>query len=368
VRILYLSGLIDTPTRLLIEHTARRPGVSAAVLSDCEASRRRMTPRVECAELRSRGKIDFAAMRELRRRIVAGRFDVVHAMSSRFLANALLATQRMPNAPAICAFMGHVGKFSRWNLIHRLTFLHPRVAAIWCNCHAVIEPLVRAGVTRSKCTTVYSGLPWNDRPPGPDDAIRRELGLPADAVVVGFAGNMRPVKGVDILLRAALLLKDEPKIRWLLLGHVKDQGVVRLLDHPDLRGRVHALGWRDDAERLLEAMDIFAMPSRSEGFSRAITEAMERGLCPVATRVGGTPELIRDGVEGLLTPPEDAAALAAAIRRLAHDAALRSRLAAAARQRIRSDLTIESMVDPMMAMYDAALANLRPSHFQRRAA
>jgi glycosyltransferase involved in cell wall biosynthesis len=368
VRILYLSSFIDTPTRLLIEQAARRRGVTAAVLSDCEASRRRVAPHVECAEFRSRGKIDFAAVNELRARIVAGRFDLVHAMSSRFLANTLLATRRLPSAPPICAFMGHVGKFSRLNPIHRLTFQHPRVAAIWCNCYAVIEPLVRAGVTRSKCKAIYSGHPYSDRPPTPDQDVRRELGLPADAIVVGFAGNMRPVKGVDVLLRAALALKNEPAIRWLLLGRVEDKGVAQLLDQPDLRGRVLALGWREDAERLLGAMDIFAMPSRSEGFSRAITEAMERGLCPVATRVGGTPELVRDGVEGLLTPPDDVPAFAAAIRGLAHDAPLRTRLAAAARERIRTDLTIENMVDPMMAMYEAALANSGPLSSQRRAA
>ena len=368
MRILYLSSLIDTPTRLLIERVALGGGASAAVLSDCDKSRTRVAPHVACEAFRSRGKADLSAARELRTRIVEEKFDLIHAMSSRYLANSLLATRGMKNGPPVCGFMGHVGRFSRWNLIHRLTFLHPRLAAIWCNCRAVVEPLARAGVAESKCHVVYAGHPSSARPAGPDLGLRRELGLPADAVVVGFAGNMRRVKGVDVLLKAALALRDEPSVHWLLLGRVEDDEVARLLAHADLKGRMHALGWRDDAERLLGAMDVFAMPSRSEGFSRAITEAMERGLCPVATRVGGTPELVRDGVDGLLTPPEDVGALAAAIRRLAHDPALRRRLSAAARERIRTELTIERMVDRMNEMYDRVLApRARPSRFEEAA-
>jgi glycosyltransferase involved in cell wall biosynthesis len=252
--------------------------------------------------------------------------------------------------------MGHIGRFSRWNAVHRMTYLHPRLAAIWCNCRAVAEPLARAGVPQENLFAIYSGHPFCDRAStGPALDVRRELGLPASSMVVGFAGNMRPVKGVDVLLKAALRLKDEPSIHWLLLGRVEDEGVAKQLADPDLQGRVHALGWRDDAERLLGAMDVFCMPSRSEGFSRAITEAMERGLCPVVTHVGGTPELVRAGVDGLIVAPDDDAALASAIGHLARQPALRQSLAASARERIRTELTIEQMVSQMMGMYRTVL-------------
>lgn len=206
-----------------------------------------------------------------------------------------------------------------------------------------------------KLFTIYPGHPSADRPPAPDRGVRQELGLPDDATVVGFAGNMRRVKGVDVLLKAALELQSERSIHWLLLGRVEDPRVARLAARPEIRDRVHLLGWRDDAPRLMTAMDLFAMPSRSEGFSRAITEAMELGLCVVATLAGGTPELVRDELDGLLTPKDDSAALAAAIRRLAHDEPLRRRMAESARQRVRTEFTIERMTERTLAMYRAAL-------------
>ncbi len=331
MRVLYVSSWIDKPTALLVEQATLRPDFSAAVLCDRQRNPDEFSERIVRGDFRSRGKIDFTAIHALRSRIVGGRFDVVHTMSSRLLANVLLATRGLDRAPAICGFVGHIGRYSRWSAADRLTYLHPRLAGVTCNCQAAANPLATSGVPREKLFTIYMGHPFRPRPAPPDLAVRRELGIPADALVVGFAGNMRPVKGADLLLQAAIDLGGDASIHWLLAGRIEDQRVARLAEHPAIRQRVHAVGWRDDVERVMTAMDVFAMPSRSEGFSRAILEAMELGLCVVATHVGGTPELVRDGVDGLLTPPSDAAALAAAIRRLVVDARLRKGLAASAR-------------------------------------
>jgi glycosyltransferase involved in cell wall biosynthesis len=365
MRVLYLAGWVDVSTRLLIERVAAHDGVGATVLTTCDKSPRCFSDRVAVERFRSRGKLDFGAVRQLRHCIDAGGYDVVHALSSRLLANALLATRSSPNGPAICGFMGHVSRFSSFNPVHRLTYLHPRLAAVSCNCRAVGEPLIRGGVAKERLYTIYGGLEPTSPMLDESSVVRDELGIPRDSLVVGFAGNMRRVKGVDLLFQAALQLKDLPQLHWLLLGRVEDARVSRLAEHPEIRDRVHCLGWRDDAVRLMTAMDVFAMPSRSEGLCRAIMEAMALGLCPVATAVGGTPELIRNGVDGLVVPPGDAAALASAIRRVADDAALRRRLACSARERILRDFTIERMVEGTLAMYRAALAR---EHCGRRRA
>jgi glycosyltransferase involved in cell wall biosynthesis len=356
MRVLYVSSWIDTPTGLLVEQATLRADFSAAILCDRSRNPDEFSERIARDDFRSRGKIDFTAIRELRGRIVDGQFDVVHAQSSRLLANVMAATYGLDRAPLVCGFVGHIGRYSRWSAVHRLTYLHPRLAAVSCNCDAAAEPLARSGVPREKLFTIYAGQPFRQRPTPPDLGVRRELGIPEGALVVGFAGNMRPVKGADLLLKAAIELASNASIHWLLAGRIEDQQVARLAEHPAIRGRVHALGWRDDMERVMTAMDVFAMPSRSEGFSRAIMEAMELGLCPVATRVGGTPELVRDGVDGLVTRPGDAAALAAAIRRLAADGSLRRRLAASARERIRTEFTMERMVDQTLSMYRTLMA------------
>ncbi len=367
MRALFVSSWIDTPTRLAAEQIALRGDAHVAVLCDRVRNPEEFGERIERGDFRSRGKLDFAAIGELRGWLAEKHFDVVHAQSSRLLSNVLLATRGMRNAPAVCGFVGHIGQYSRWNAVHRLTYLHRRLSGVSCNCDAAAEALARSGVPREKLFTIYAGYPFRERPAPPDLAVRRELGVPAEALVVGFAGNMRPVKGVDLLLQAAIELADIGSIHWLLAGRVEDRVVARLLEHPAIRGRVHALGWRDDMERVMTAMDIFAMPSRSEGFSRAIMEAMELGLCPVVTRVGGTPELVRDGIDGLVTPPNNAPAIAAAIRRLAGDAQLRKKLASSARERIKRDFTVQRMVDDTLAMYRAVLER-RSAAPMRRAA
>jgi len=364
MRILFLSSWIDTPTRLLVERVADRAGVVATVLSDRRRNPEEFDPRVGRGDFRSRGKLDLVAIAALRQRLIDGRYDIVHAMSSRLLANALVATRGIAATPAVCGFVGHIGSYSRWRPADRLTYLHPRIAAVSCNCQAAAEPLARSGVPREKLVTIYAGQPFVERPAPPDRTVRRELGIPEDALVIGFAGNIRPVKRVDLLLQAAGQLADQTSIHWLLAGRLEDARVERLVRRSEIRQRVHCLGWRDDVARVMTAMDVFAMPSRSEGFSRAIVEAMELGLCPVATAVGGTPELVRDGVDGLIVPPNDADALTLAIRRLAGDPLLRSTLAVSARERIRTTFTIEQMVEKTHAMYRAVLA----SRTQRAAA
>jgi glycosyltransferase involved in cell wall biosynthesis len=366
MRVLYLAGWVDVSTRLLIERVAAQDGVWATVLTTCDKSPQCFSDRVAVERFRSRGKLDLGAVRDLRHSIDAGGYDVVHALSSRLLANTLLATRSLPHAPAVCGFMGHVSRFSSYNPVHRMTYLHPRLAAVSCNCRAVAEPLIRSGAAEKKLFTIYGGLEPTVQKSVDSSVVRDELGIPRDALIVGFTGNMRRVKGVDVLLQAALQLKDLPPLHWLLLGRVEDARVARLAERREIRDRVHCLGWRDDAARLMAAMDIFAMPSRSEGLCRAIMEAMALGLCPVATTVGGTPELIRDGVDGLVVPSGDASALASAIRRVAGDTELRKRLACSARQRIRSDFTIERMVEGTLGMYRAVLA--RECGGRRRAA
>jgi glycosyltransferase involved in cell wall biosynthesis len=115
-------------------------------------------------------------------------------------------------------------------------------------------------------------------------------------------------------------------------------------------------------------MDIFAMPSRSEGFSRGMMEAMELGLCPLATRVGGTPEMVRDGVDGLIVPPDNAGAIAQAVRRLALAPEFRRSFAASARARIESTFTVDQMVAGTLAMFRSVASCERHEPSTTRAA
>lgn len=120
--------------------------------------------------------------------------------------------------------------------------------------------------------------------------------------------------------------------------------------------RVRFLGRRSDIDRLLNAADFFVLPSDIEGLPLSILEAMAHGLAIVASDVGGIPEIIQQGINGLLVPPGDDAALAAAIRRVTIDPALRRRLGDAARERASTTFSLSAMVDKYDQVYDDALA------------
>ena len=123
-----------------------------------------------------------------------------------------------------------------------------------------------------------------------------------------------------------------------------------------LTGRVHFLGVRRDVPVVLRAADVFTLPSLSEGASITLMEAMAAGLPSVATGVGGMPEIMRDGVDGLLVPRQDPEKLAAAFRTLASDEALRARMGAAARARAEAEYRLDQTVARYMSLYERCMA------------
>ena len=162
--------------------------------------------------------------------------------------------------------------------------------------------------------------------------VREALGIERDVPVVICVARFDPVKGVDLLIeawreiastipQAVLLLVGDGPLREALAERIRATG---------LDTSVRFLGYRSDVEAVLRAADLCVVPSRSEGFSLAALEAMATGLPVVATRVGGLPEVVRDGETGVLVEPDNPPALAKAVIRLLADATLRTALAAAA--------------------------------------
>ena len=137
-------------------------------------------------------------------------------------------------------------------------------------------------------------------------------------------GNIRRVKGHDIFIRAAAIIAQRfPRARFSIAGEVLEpqyfQELLMLINSLGLADRFHFEGGVTDLPSFLAEADIFVLPSRSEGFSNALIEAMAASLPVVATRVGGNPEAVEDGVTGLLVPPEDPDALADALQELLSD-------------------------------------------------
>lgn len=187
------------------------------------------------------------------------------------------------------------------------------------------------------------------------ERIRRELGIPAEARVVGTVGRHDPVKDYPTLLRAfAAVASNAPDARLVFCGDGPVNGDLRRLA-AELRiaDRTVFTGFRDDVPDVLSAMDVFALPSVTEGMSNAVLEAMASRLPTVATRVGGNGELVIHGVTGTLVPCTAPERFADALAPLVADPAASVRMGAAARRRAEERFSLDGMVRAYESMYEA---------------
>jgi glycosyltransferase involved in cell wall biosynthesis len=188
----------------------------------------------------------------------------------------------------------------------------------------------------------------------PGRAVRRELGLPEGWPVIGLVGRLDHWgKGHKELFTAMARLRERHPVHALIVGGGRREAEVReLAASLGLAGAVHFLGPRRDVPDLLSAMDILVLPSHTEGFGRALVEAMAAGLPVIATRVGGMPEVVTDGENGLLIPPRDAGALAEALERLLADPAWAQHLGAKARDHVREHFSLDRLGREINEIYE----------------
>jgi glycosyltransferase involved in cell wall biosynthesis len=215
-------------------------------------------------------------------------------------------------------------------------------------------------VNPDKVITIYNGIdirPFQAVPAEVRPSLRRSLGIPGEALVIGFTGRLNPVKGLLELLDVLPGLFDGYPQIWLLLvgdGELRADLETRARQL-SIAGRVRFTGARQDIPELLSAMDIFVLPSRWEGFSNSVMEAMAGGLPVAAIAVGGIPELVIDGETGLLAPPGEYPQLANLLSRLITDPALRKRLGQAGQRRIAAHFTLEQNVRQTCQVYEDLL-------------
>jgi glycosyltransferase involved in cell wall biosynthesis len=193
--------------------------------------------------------------------------------------------------------------------------------------------------------------------PTPGRDLRAELGL-GSGPVIGAVGALRAQKAYDVLIRAVADLRAGcPGLRVLIAGDGAEEARLKVsIGELGLQETVLLLGRRLDVADVLAALDIAVCSSRFEGSPLAVMEYMEAGLPIVATRVGGVPDLIDDGVHGLLVEPEDPAALAGAVRSLLEDRERARAMGARARERRRSEFDLDVMVHNIEALYEELLA------------
>ncbi len=233
------------------------------------------------------------------------------------------------------------------------------VDGVVVNCDAMRRHLVEDEGTRSdRIHICYNGVDTGVYFAAPAE---RPLNL-SGRVVIGVVCGLRPEKGLDTLIKAfASVLAESPELRLLIVGSGSEERALKELAMGlGVMASCHFEPGTQDVVRWLRYIDIFVLPSLSEALSNSLMEAMACGCCPVASRVGGNPELVTPGRNGLLFEAADPDGLANCLRTLVADADLRRRMADASKNRIHTEFTHRVASDRMGEIYESMLAKLRP--------
>ncbi len=212
---------------------------------------------------------------------------------------------------------------------------------------------------RCRWTVLQNGIDVDAFQVGaPNAATKAALGLDRDRPVVGSVGRLERRKGHDVLLAAAERLRSRrPAPQWLVVGDGPDAAALRSLASAlGVDGAVRFTGTLDDVRPALAAMDVFALPSREEGMSNALMEAMAAGRPIVATDVGGNGEVLDRGRLGVLVPSDDAIGLGDAIGALLDQPERAAALGRAARDQVAARWGARTRVAELEAFYDRRLA------------
>ncbi len=196
---------------------------------------------------------------------------------------------------------------------------------------------------------VHRFQPLTDR-----QAVRREWGIPPEAIVIGSAGRLEPIKDYPTLLTAfaRLLNQVTHRCELLLIGDgAERESLHRAAWALGIADHVRLLGWQENMPRLLNTLDVFTLTSRREGMSNAILEAMACGLPIVATAVGGNPELVRHGVHGSLITPRNVPELTRALLDMTRSASTRTAMGQRSRQRAVHEFSLERTTQRYARMY-----------------
>lgn len=299
----------------------------------------------------------------------AGRTQIVHSYN--FYANVFsIPAARLAGVPCVIASIRDMGAY--------MTKVQQKAQKLVCryadrvvvNAGAIRDWLVAQGYAPEKISLIRNGLDLSKYGTRNDGAVlRHQFWIPPHVPLVVMLSRLNPQKGIDQFLEAAAIVRQRcPRAHFLVVGEafINTDGVFRpdqvyrkILEQKAIQlgisDHTRFTGMRSDVAEILGASAVSVLPSFSEGISNTLLESMAAGASVVATRVGGTPEIIEDGKHGLLVPPGDSRALAEAICAVLEQPLLAGRLSHDARKRVEAEFSFDNMVRETEGLYEALL-------------
>ncbi|HMF96680.1 MAG TPA: glycosyltransferase [Vicinamibacterales bacterium] len=326
--------------------------------------RRRAAEGLDLIPLAPRTEVDLSAAWRLSRLVNGLAPDIIHAHDPHGVAMAALAlsigrgTRSGGRQPALVVsrrvdFHLKGNSLSRWK--------HRQVDCFIAASDAIRQMLVADGVPAERTVTVHEGIDVEHVLAAPPVNVHETFFLPHGAPVVGNVAALVPHKGQRYLIEAAhLVVRQVPDARFVILGEGELRELLEKQVHEHhLEKHVLLPGFRTDVLGCIRSVDLFVMSSVTEGLGTSLLDAMAASRPIVATSAGGIPEIVENGVNGLLVPPRDAPSLAAAIVRALKDPALRQQLGAAGFARVNERFTVERMVEATAAAYQRIVSSVR---------
>src|SRR5499427_5703181 len=297
----------------------------------------------------------------LRETMIEKRIAVLHTHD--FYSGALGVTAARLCGVKVIAAQRHLRLSDRRIHDWGTRYIHRLATLLLVNAEGIRDHILKMGSARpGKIVVIHNGLDASPQNETDARALRErrravllaELGLGADAKIVGCVAGLKPVKGHHYLLEAAAkVMEADPRVHLVLAGdgELRDE-IAALARRLGIGARTRLLGHREDSAQLAAAFDVAVLASLSEGLPNSVMEAMAAGAPVVATAVGGTTELIIDGATGFLVPPADADAMARRILDALRNPEWSAQMAAQGRRRALSQFGMRRMVESVERLYD----------------
>jgi glycosyltransferase involved in cell wall biosynthesis len=308
------------------------------------------------------GPATWRAQRALHADLRAGRYDIVHAYGLYGIVFAV-PVARLARVPVVIASIRDNGDLYTPGKRRLQKWCCRMAHAVLTNASDVRRRLAEDGYRPSSIAVIRNGVDLERFAPRPHDpALRVALGAPPDARLVACVSRLNVLKGVDVLLPAAArLVRRFPDVWFVIAGDGPERtALTEQARRLGVASRILFPGDRADVDLLLSQSTVSVLPSLSEALPNVALESMASGAALVATRVGGTPEVVEDGVTGLLVAPCDTRELERAIARLLGTPELAVRLSRAARARMAQRFTMRRKTRQVEIFYEGLRQGLGP--------
>jgi glycosyltransferase involved in cell wall biosynthesis len=314
---------------------------------------------IDAIALPCRGWIDWGAIQGLKSLIKDEKIELLHCHEAKSRLYGAVVS-RMTGIPLVATHHLWTGQSLRTRMVESIdaAVLHgcDKVIAV---SNSVAESMRRVGVAKRRIEVIPNGIDlsnFRDKDESRNDEVRASLRIPPGVPVVGAVGRLDTQKGHERLIEAARRIADAGQDAfYVILGEgVERPRLESLVRELGLSNRVSLPGYKSDVRPYLAMMDVFVMPSRREGTPMALLEAMAMERPVVATAVGGVPDVLRDGVDGIMLP-ENGDGLSDALLTLLRDPALARQMARTGRRRIESEFSSLRMAGRYEDLYRRCL-------------